>query len=91
MMGVKTVKIKAMKMGSYKQLDADHYIWFRQQREKKVPVSSPLLQEKAKLLFEQLYPDSRKTFSACKGFSGKLVSDMVSKTYQFKVKKSQLI
>ena len=36
-MGIKKVKVKAMKMGSHKQLDEALYIWFRQQREKVFP------------------------------------------------------
>ena len=66
--GVKTGRTKEMKKGSYKELDAALYIWFRQQQEKNVPVSEPLLQEKPKLLFEQLYPDSPKPISASTGF-----------------------
>ena len=67
-MGVKAVNTKAMKMGSYEKLDAALYIWFRQQRVKNIPVSGPFLQEKAKLLFDKLYPDSPKPFSASSGF-----------------------
>ena len=33
-----------------------------------MPVSRPLLQEKAKLLFKQLYPDLSKLFCASTGF-----------------------
>ena len=67
-MGVKAVNTKTMKMGSYEKLDAALYIWFRQQRENNIPVSGPFLQEKAKLLFDKLYPDSPKPFSASSGF-----------------------
>ena len=34
------------------------HIWFRQQRELDHPVSGVLLQEKARVLFEQLYSES---------------------------------
>ena len=57
-----------MKLGAYEELDAALYIWLRQQQEKNVPVSGSLLQEKAKVLFEQLYPDSTKPFNASTGF-----------------------
>ena len=67
-MGVKAVNTKTMKMGSYEKLDAALYIWFRQQRENNIPLSGPFLQEKAKLLFDKLYPDSPKPFSASSGF-----------------------
>ena len=44
------------------------YIWFRQQRELNIPISGALIQEKAKILFERLYPDSTQTFTASTGF-----------------------
>ena len=65
---VKAVNTKTMKMGSHEKLDVALYIWFRQQRENNIPVSGPFLQEKAKLLFDKLYPDSPKPFSASSGF-----------------------
>ena len=60
--GFKKVQAKVMKSGSYELLDAALYIWFRQRREKNLPVSGALLKEKALLLFAQLYPDSPKEF-----------------------------
>ena len=41
---------------------------FRQQWEKDVPVTGVLLQEKAKLLYERLFPDATTPFSASMGF-----------------------
>ena len=41
---------------------------FRQQREKDVLVTGVLLQEKAKLLYERLFPDATTLFSASTGF-----------------------
>ena len=67
-MGFKKATFKVMKIGEYEKLDKELYIWFRQQRELNIPVSSVLLQEKAKILFERLYPDSTQTFTVCTGF-----------------------
>ena len=53
-MGLKDVKAKTMKIGTHEKLDEGLCIWFRQQREKDVPVTGVLLQEKAKLLYERL-------------------------------------
>ena len=41
-----TIEQKAIKLGAYEKLDEAHYIWFRQQQEKNIPVSGSLLQEK---------------------------------------------
>ena len=65
-MGIK--KANAMKIGEYQELDEALYIWFGQQREKEMPVTWPILTEKAKLLFPQLYPDLEKAFTAITGF-----------------------
>ena len=51
-MGMK--KAKTMKIGEYQKIDEALYIWFRKQREKAMPVNSPILTEKARLLFPQL-------------------------------------
>ena len=53
-MGMK--KAKTMKIGEYQKLDEALYIWFRQQREKGMPVTGPILTEKARL-FPLLYPN----------------------------------
>ena len=49
----KRVVLTLEKLGSYDKLDQALYIWFRQQREKNIPVSGALLQEKAKILYEK--------------------------------------
>ena len=67
-MKVKSLTTKAMKVGTYEKLDAMLYIWFRQQREKKHNSEWFLFKEKAKLLFNQLYPDSPKPFNVNSGF-----------------------
>ena len=67
-MGMKKACQKVMKFGEYKELDEALHIWFRQQRELDHPVSGVILQEKARVLFEQLYPESEKTFTASTGF-----------------------
>ena len=51
-MGAKNVK--TMKVGEYEKLDETLYIWFHQQHEKNVPVSGPILMEKARILFLML-------------------------------------
>ena len=61
-MGLKDVKAKTMKIGTHEKLDEGLYIWFRQQQEKDVLVAGVLLQEKAKLLYERLYPDCTTPF-----------------------------
>ena len=66
-MGFKKVTAKTMKIGDYEKLGEALYIWFRQQRELNFPVSGAILQEKARILFERLYPDSTKEFIASTG------------------------
>ena len=65
-MGMK--KAKTMKIGEYQKLDEALYIWFRQQREKGMPVTGPIMAEKARLLFPQLYPDVDNSSMASTGF-----------------------
>ena len=54
------------------------YAWtspcFRQQREKDVPVTGVLLQEKANLLYERLFPDATTPFSASTGFRSRFTT-----------------
>ena len=76
-MGVKSVDTKAMKLGTYEKLDAALYMWFRQQRERNVPVSGCTLTRPSHSMLAQV-------------FSGDSVSDMVSRTCPFKVNKCQL-
>jgi transposase-like protein len=63
-----TAEQKTLNLGTYDKLDEALYIWFRQQRERNVPVSGSLLQEKARILYEQLHPDFSKPFVASTGF-----------------------
>ena len=67
-MGVKEVTTKLMKIGAFEKLDEALYIWFRQQREKDVPISGSLLTEKVKVLHGQLHLDSSMVFCASTGF-----------------------
>ena len=50
-----------MKISEYQKLDEALYIWFRQQREKGMPITGPLL-------IPMLYPNSDKVFTASTGF-----------------------
>ena len=63
MVDMGTENAKTRKVGEYKKLDEALYIWFRQQRDKNIPVSGPLLLEKARILFVKLYGDSDKQFT----------------------------
>ena len=66
----KSVKAtKTMKVGMYHKLDSALYLWFRQQREKGIPVTVSILLEKATEFNSLLYPESpNKTFNASYGF-----------------------
>ena len=65
----KSVKAtKAMKVGMYYKLDSALYLWFRQQREKGIPVTGPILLEKANEFHSLLYAESTKTFNASYGY-----------------------
>ena len=75
-MGFKKATAKTMKIGDYEKLDEALYMWFRQQRELNIPVSGALLQEKARVLFERLYPDAIKAFTASTGFQWRFSKDM---------------
>ena len=55
---MKKASHKVMKFGEYKELDEALYIWFRQQRELDHSVCGVILEEKARVLFEQLYHES---------------------------------
>ena len=61
-------KTKTMRGGKFDKLDQALYIWFRQMREKGVPVTCPILLEKAKEYHALLYADSPKPFTASYGF-----------------------
>ena len=68
MVDMGTKNVKTMKVGEYEKLDEALYIWFRQQRDKNIQVSGPLLMEKARILFVMLYGDSDKHFTGSTGF-----------------------
>ena len=57
-----------MKTGSNNELDQALYLWFRQWCEKNIPVTGPILLEKASAFYNQLYPDATKSFSESTGF-----------------------
>ena len=59
---------KTMKGGMYQKLDSALYLWFRQQREKKIPVTGPILLEKATEFRKLLYADSTTQFNTSYGF-----------------------
>ena len=63
-MDFKKASSKITKISEYEKLDAVLYIMFRQQREKNMPVSGTLLQEKTKLLLERLYFATTEIFPA---------------------------
>ncbi|XP_071943866.1 jerky protein homolog-like [Antedon mediterranea] len=53
---------------AYAKVDEASYAWMTQQRRKGVPVSGPLLKEKALLFAKELYPDSHNKFEASNGW-----------------------
>ena len=57
-----------MRGGKLDKLDQALYIWFRQMRGKGVPVTGPILLEKANKYQALLYADSPKPFTASYGF-----------------------
>ena len=59
---------KGMKTGSNNELDQALYLWFRQCCEKNIPVTGPILLEKASAFYNLLYPDATKSFSGSTGF-----------------------
>lgn len=59
---------KTMHQGYNEELDQALYIWFKQCREKNIPVTGPLLMEKASYFYNVLYPNAAKPFSASTGF-----------------------
>ncbi|CAK8676591.1 unnamed protein product [Clavelina lepadiformis] len=55
----KSVKAtKAMKVGMYSRLNSALYMWFRQQREKGIPLTGPILLEKASEFHSFFYAES---------------------------------
>ena len=61
-------KTKTMRGGKFDKLDQALYIWFRQMRDKGVPVTGPILLGKANEYHALLYADSPKPFTASYGF-----------------------
>lgn len=59
---------KTMRSGENELLDQALFIWFRQCREKNVPVTGPILMEKAAFFHAEICPDTAKVFSASTGF-----------------------
>lgn len=58
---------KSMKPSEYEQVNEALFLWFSQAREKGMPISGPILMEKAKLLAEMM-GDSYKDFGASSGW-----------------------
>ena len=66
---LKSVKTsKTMKGGMFDKLDNALHLWFRQIREKGVPVTDPVLLEKANKFHKLLYAESPRPFTASYGF-----------------------
>ena len=61
---------KVMRLAKDEQLDQALYLWFVQQRSVGMPISGPILREKAKQLNEQLHAEEATTppFSASSGW-----------------------
>ena len=59
---------KSMKGGMFDKLDNALYLWFRQQREKSIPITGPILLEKASEFHSLIYAESLKPFIASTGF-----------------------
>lgn len=67
-MGTKR-NVKVMKLGDDEELEKAVYIWFRQKRMEGVPISGPLLCEKAVYLYKTLHKDSKESdFVASEGW-----------------------
>ena len=60
--------VKAIKVGMYYKLDSAFYLWFRQQREKGISVTDPILLERATEFYRFLYSESPKPFNASYGY-----------------------
>lgn len=58
---------KTMKRADHEKINEALFLWFTQQRDKGMPLSGPIIQDKAKLLAEML-GDTDKTFTACSGW-----------------------
>lgn len=58
---------KTMKPAEYEKINEALFLWFTQQRVKGMPLSGPIIQEKAKILAEMLGEDG-KDFTASSGW-----------------------
>ena len=61
-----------VKTGSNNELDQALYLWFRQCCGKNIPVTGPILLEKASAFYNLLYPDATKSFSGSTWFQWRL-------------------
>ena len=59
---------KSMKGGMFDKLDNGLYLWFRQQREKRIPITGPILLGKASEFHCLIYAESPKPFIPSTGF-----------------------
>ena len=84
------VTTKAMKVGTYIKLDAALYIWFRQQREKKVKVNGSCSKKMPSCCLINFILTRLNLLMSTQVFNGSLVSNIVLKTCPFKVNKCQL-
>lgn len=67
-MGTKR-KVKVMKLGDDQLLDKAVYVWFTQKRMEGVPITGPLLCEKAVVLYKSLHKDAKASvFTASEGW-----------------------
>ena len=73
--------MKVMITGSNNELDQALYIWFRQCREKNIPVTGPILLEKASAFYKLLYPDATKSFLEALAFNGGFAIVVAFKTW----------
>ncbi len=62
-------KVKVMKLGDDPLLDQAVYVWFKQKRMEGVPITGPLLCEKAVVLYKSLHKDAQASdFLASEGW-----------------------
>ncbi|XP_012221253.2 jerky protein homolog-like [Linepithema humile] len=58
---------KTMKTAEYDKIDRALFLWFTQLREKGLPISGPILQQKA-IMFAKQFPNESETFTASSGW-----------------------
>lgn len=59
---------KRLKLGKDEELEQAVFLWFKQKREKGIPISGPILQAKARDLLKKLHPESSEQFTASTGW-----------------------